>query len=278
MRFYRVSQKDLWHPTNSIRRASREVYVTKPIRLVPGENWYGTFFAPDTATVAYVFGTNRLPAHSDYALATKIHWFSPTNTGGSYNYATNSIALVGSGMSGEWMSWTGAWGASANDMLFPTHQGFMLELPPGSPTINLPIVGRVITQQTVMVLSGGTQQTQAFHMVNWNYPFRVTLTGALFRGSGLVGHDSSTFADEVRVLRNNGSGSLTQPKARWRLKSDQTTWQLISYSTNEYSSVPGISSFYIEPDDSIVIIRKNAGAMTWTNRVYYTPPGKNFDP
>ncbi|HMP76149.1 MAG TPA: autotransporter-associated beta strand repeat-containing protein [Kiritimatiellia bacterium] len=276
MRFYRVSQKDMWQISNSIRRASREVYVTKPIRLVPGENWYGTFFAPDTATVSYVFGTNRLPAGSDYATATKIHWFSPTNTGGSYNYATNSIALVGSGMSGEWLSWTGAWGASANNMLFPTHQGFMLELPPGSPTIHLPVVGRVITQQVVHTIPGRVGSLDEWHVMNWNYPVRIPVTGLLLRGSGMVGNNSATFADEIRVLRNNGSGSMTQPRGRWRLMSDQTTLAIVA--TNEFYPSANINTHFIEPEDTIIFKRRGTTTVYWTNRVYYTPPGKNFDP
>jgi len=279
MRFYRVSLQDAWQPSNTLRRGSREVYVTKPLSLVPGENWYSVFFAPDTATVSYVFGTNRLWGGSSYAQATKIHWFSPTNAGSSYNYATNTIWLAGTnGFGGTWTYQTGGVG-NANSMVFPTHQGFMIEVPPGSPNINLPIVGQVMTQQTTTVIGGGTSTTNTYHIVSWRYPTRVSLTGALFRGSGMVGNNVQVLADEVRILRNNGNGSLEQPEARWRLRSDQTTWQLISYNTNVYAAPgPDVNSFFIEPDDAVIIVRKNPGTMTWTNRVFYSPPGKNFNP
>ncbi len=279
MRFYRVSLQDAWQPSNTLRRGSREVYVTKPLSLVTGENWYSVFFAPDTATVSYVFGTNRLWGGSSYAQATKIHWFSPTNAGSSYNYATNTIWLAGTnGFGGTWTYQVGGVG-NANNMVFPTHQGFMIEVPPGSPNISLPIVGQVMTQQTTTVIGGGSSTTNTYHIVSWRYPTRVSLTGALFRGSGMVGNNVSVLADEVRILRNNGNGSLEQPEARWRLRSDQTTWQLISYNTNVYAAPgPDVNSFFIEPDDAVIIVRKNPGTMTWTNRVYYSPPGKNFNP
>lgn len=280
MRFYRVSLQDAWQPSNVVRRGSREVYVTKPITLVPGENWYSAFFAPDTATVAYVFGTNRVPAGSAYATATRIHWFSPTNIGGSsYNHITNTVVLIGSGSGGTWMHWTGMLGAVMNDWVFPVNQGFMIEMPSGASTVRLPIVGRVVTQQQVIAITGVPTGTNNFHILNWNYPVRVSLTGALFRGSGMVGHNFVTFADEVRILDNTkGLGSLSQPKARWHLRSDQSTWQLVSWSTNYYASAPTLASFRIEPEDVVVIVRRNPGIMNWTNRVYYTPPGKNFNP
>jgi hypothetical protein len=155
----------------------------------------------------------------------------------------------------------------------------MIELPVGSPTVRLPIVGRVMTQEQVIAVHGGTLQTQAFHILNWNYPVRVSLTGALFRGSGMVGHNFVSFADELRILDNrNGLGSLSQPKVRWHLRSDGVTWTNVSYNTNYYATRPTVGNFRIEPDDVVVIIRRNPGMMYWTNRLYYTPPGKNFNP
>ncbi|MCS6770545.1 MAG: choice-of-anchor D domain-containing protein [Kiritimatiellae bacterium] len=280
MRFYRVSLQDAWQPTNALRRGSREVYVTKPIRLVPGENWYGTFFVPDTATVAYVFGTNRVPAGTTYATATKIHWFSPQRGTGSYNFVTNTVGLYGGSSGGTWLRWTGDWGAVANDMVFPTHQGFMIELPVGSPTIHLPIVGRVMTQQQVIAIQGASGSgSNLFHVLNWNYPIHVSLTGALFRGSGMVGHNFVAFADEIRILSvSNGIASLTHPRVRWHLRSDGTTWNLAAYNTNEFSSPPTVANFRIRPDDVVIIIRRNPGMMYWTNRLYYSIPGKNFNP
>ncbi len=282
MRFYRVSLKDAWQATNAFRRGSREVYVTKPLRLVPGENWYSTFFVPDTATVAYVFGTNRLWGGLTYGEATKIHWFSPTNSGSSYNFATNTIWLAGTnGFGGVWTYQVGGSG-SANNMIFPTHQGFMIELPTNSPSmpsvINMPIVGRVLTQATVHVIAGRSSPSSPdhFHVMNWNYPFRVSLTGLNLAASGIA-TGNFLVADEIRILQNRGQGSLEQPKLRARY-SNAWNWVITTWSTNYFTSAPSPSSAVIEPDDTIIFVRKSTNTITWTNRVYYTPPGKNFDP
>lgn len=277
MRFYRVSQKDTWRPDQGTRRVSREVYVTKPLRLVAGENWYSTFFLPDTSTVVYVFGTNRLPAGSSYASATKIHWLGANHSSGHYSDSTNIIGLVGSGYNGTWMRWDGNdWAENANNWLFPQNQGFMIELPTGSPTINLPIVGRVSTQEQVLAISGQAGTNTSYHVMGWNYPVRVSLTGLLLRASGMKGDNNVLKADEIRILHNAGAGSLQSPKARFRMNAANQWVQIPPINTN----YPGlnVNTFVVEPDDAIIFVRRDGATITWTNRLYYTPPGKSFDP
>lgn len=282
MRFYRVSQKDTWRPEQGTRRASREIYVTKPLRLKAGENWYSTFFIPDTATVSYVFGTNRLPSGSDYATATKIHWFAPEVWRQDlYDYTSNTVGLV----NGSWQKWDGGagdWDGPANDMILPLQEGFMIELPPGSPDINLPVVGLVSTQEVVMTIPGRPGTQDVSYVRSWGYPYRAKLADLNLIGSGMTKPPVDSlyrFADELRVLRNNGKGTFEEPAARWYI-SASSTWKLVpnGYNTNVYPTAPTPATFVIEPDDAIIFIRRSSDPIYWTNKLYYTPPGKSFDP
>lgn len=282
MRFYRVSQKDTWRPGQGTRRVSREVYVTKPLRLKAGENWYSTFFVPDTATVSYVFGTNRLPSGSDYASATKIHWFAPNVwRQGMYDYTSNTVGLI----NGVWQKWNrgaGDWDGPANNLTLPLQEGFMIELPSGSPDINLPIVGMVSTQEVVMTIPGKMGTQDVSYVRSWGYPYRVKLADLKLIGSGMSKAPSDVlfrFADELRVLRNDGNGTFETPAARWYIASNNA-WKLVpgGYNTNVYKSAPSPATFVIEPDDAIIFVRRSPDPIYWTNKLYYTPPGKAFDP
>lgn len=282
MRFYRVSQKDTWRPGQGTRRVSREVYVTKPLRLKAGENWYSTFFVPDTATVSYVFGTNRLPSGSDYATATKIHWFAPNVwRQGMYDYTSNTVGLI----NGVWQKWNrgaGDWDGPANNLTLPLQEGFMIELPSGSPDINLPIVGRVSTQEVVMTIPGKMGTQDVSYVRSWGYPYRAKLADLKLIGSGMSKAPSDVlfrFADELRVLRNDGNGTFETPAARWYIAANNA-WKLVpgGYNTNVYKSAPSPATFVIEPDDAIIFVRRSPDPIYWTNKLYYTPPGKAFDP
>jgi hypothetical protein len=277
LRYYRVSRQGTW-PTNvAPRRGSREVYASKAIDLDPGENWVSLFFEPDTQTVAYVLGTNRLPAGATMGEATKVSWYGATS-GGTNNFSGVATSVIWLGTSGNWIYWTGGSGV-ANAKLMPLDQGFTIELPTNEPAQKLVVIGRVPTQNVVRTIGGGTSASNTYHVLSYNVPVHVALTGMGFRSSGLVGNNNGVLADEVRILRNAGQGSLEQPKARLRLRNDQTTWQYYSYNTNDFPlGPPAANDYVIEPDEAIVIIRRNAGTMYWTNRLYYTPPGKNFNP
>jgi len=281
MRFYRVSRQGAWTTNNALRRGSVEVYVTKPLNLYTGENWHSTFFIPDTATVAYVFSTNILPRGDTFAEATKISWFDAT-AGGSTNQNGAVTAVVWLASSTQWLYQVGGTlNANANNMLIPLNQGFLIEIP-GNPQTNqskalsMMIIGLVPTQEVTQVIAGGTSSSNRIHILSHNMPVRVGLSSMGIRGSGFVGNNNGVLADEVRILSQGGHGSLQNPKARIRLRSDGTTWQY--YTTPGSGAAADPANYVIEPDDAVIIIRRNAAAMTWTNRLLYTPPTKNFTP
>jgi autotransporter-associated beta strand protein len=282
MRFYRVSREGVWTTNNATRRGSVEVYVTKPLNLYTGENWHSLFFIPDTATVSYVFNTNILPRGATFAEATKISWFTPT-AGGSTNQNGAVTAAVWLASSGQWL-WQigGTLNANADDKLVPLDQGFLIEIPGDNPATNqskalsMMIIGLVPTQETVQAISGGSSASNRIHVLSHNMPVRVPLSSMGFRGSGFVGNNNGVFADEIRILSQGGHGSLQNPKARIRLRSDGVTWQY--YTTPAAGSPVDPSQFVIDPDDAVIVVRRNSGTMLWTNKLWYTPPTKNFTP
>jgi len=282
MRFYRVSREGVWTTNNATRRGSVEVYVTKPLNLYTGENWHSLFFIPDTATVSYVFNTNILPAGATFAEATKISWFEPT-AGGSTNQNGSVTASVWLASSGQWL-WQigGTLNSNADDKLVPLDQGFLIEIPGDNPTTNqapavsMMIIGLVPTQQTVQAISGGSTASNRIHVLSHNMPVRVPLSSMGFRGSGFVGNNNGVFADEIRILSQGGHGSLQNPKARIRLRSDGVTWQY--YTTPAAGSPVDPAQFIINPDDAVIVVRRNSSTMLWTNKLWYTPPTKNFTP
>jgi hypothetical protein len=81
-----------------------------------------------------------------------------------------------------------------------------------------------------------------------------------------------TRSDEIRIMDNSaGIGSMSLLKARiWRPGSN----------TNFVFSPSGQSAndYVIAPGEAIIIVRKRGPSLTWTNRLYYSPPGKNIDP
>jgi hypothetical protein len=277
-RFYRVARTDRWQTNKNPRIASVEIYTTKALDLWPGENWKSVFFVPDTATVAYVFNTNLLPRSSTIAQSTRISWFGPSTGGQGGEADSVATAKVWLTSSGQWQ-WEVGGSGNANNWNIPLNQGFLLELPSTSAPISLVVIGLVPTQEVVTALSGGTGGslgTNTFHVLSHQMPIRTPLTNMGFRGSGFIGHNNGVLADEVRILSAGGSGSLQQPKARIRLRSDQTTWQY--YQTPAPGSASDPNLFVIEPDDAVIIVRRNTNTMTWTNRVIYTAPTKNFTP
>jgi hypothetical protein len=279
MRFYRVSRQNAWTTNNAVRRGSVEVYVAKPLNLYTGENWQSLFFIPDTATVAYVFNTNILPSANNFAEATKISWFEPT-AGGTTNQSGLATAVVWLANSGNWIWHTGGTG-TANSKLVPVNQGFLLEIPgiasTGQPVAyRLMVIGRVPTQQVEHTISGkvtgGPVTNNVIHILSHTIPVRTAITNMGILNSGFVGGINVGKSDEVRILRAGGSGSLEQPDAR--------LWYKTSAPAGWYDAVTGTgaSTYEIDPDDAVIIVRRNTGTMIWTNRVLYSPPTKNFTP
>ena len=269
-RFYRVARTGRWSTNQSTRSGSVEIYVTKALNLFPGENWHSLFFVPDTATVAYVFQTNLLPAADNFADATKITWFG-SSLGGTTNQSGIATAVVWLANSGNWIWHIGGAGA-ANDKIVPQREGFLLELPTDADPQSLVLIGLLPTNQIVHTITGGTMQSNAYHILSHHLPVRTAFSNMGFWGSGFA--RTGMQADEIRILAQGGDGSLKSPKVRIRLNADNTGWEY----PQSYPGYPNVNNYIVEPDDAVIIVRRNTNTMYWTNRLYFTPPTKYFTP
>jgi autotransporter-associated beta strand protein len=274
LRFYRVSREGQW-ATNSVpRRASREIYVSKTWRLAPGENWISLPFLPETNRfrVKDVFGTNLLPRDAVIGNSTKISWYGHTlGTGtNSSGVATNVI----------WLSNANRWyfslppalaGQVADNWRVPSNEAFNIEIPKTVSTQSFVAVGRLPTNVMTRVIRGAVGETN-YSVLTWGTPYRVKVKELGLLGASFSGGVNVTRSDELRIMDNsNGRGSMSMPKARiWRNGA----------TTNFYFSPSGsiANDYYIEPGEAIIIVRKRAPSMVWTNKLYYLPPGKNINP
>jgi hypothetical protein len=276
MRFYRASRDGRWQTNVSPRLGTREVYAAKTTVLHPGENWMSFASEPDTNRLIDVFKPGMLPAGLTFNTAAKISWFG--NFDGTNNIQGVATAEVWMASSGNWI-WNIGGSGFANDMKIPENQGFLVRLPSSATSRSLLLVGRVPTQEVVQALSGGTTAEPRYHVLSYSKPTRVAVSNLGFRGSGFVGNNNGNNADEIRILQPGGSGSLTSPKARLRLRSDGTTWQYYSVNQDAFpGGAPPANAYIVEPDEAIIVIRRNGNTMYWTNNIFYTPPNKNMVP
>ncbi|HEY8241797.1 MAG TPA: hypothetical protein VIH35_10140, partial [Kiritimatiellia bacterium] len=274
MRFYRVSREGQWATNASPRRASREIYVSKTWRLVPGENWIAMPSLPDTNRYMAkdVFGTNLLPRGATIGASTKISWYghtigTGTNTSG---VATNVIWLANSD---HWIYQIPASmsGQIADNWTVPTNEGFNIEIPTGAGVQKYVMVGRLPTNIMTMTVHGANGQTN-YSVLSWGTPYRVKIAQLGLVGASFSGGVNITRSDEIRIMDNSsGMGSRQMPKARiWR-NGASTNFLL--------SPLNSIANDYIvEPGDAIIIVRKRGPSLTWTNRLLYSVPGKNINP
>jgi hypothetical protein len=258
MRFYRATAYDLWRTNRTTRIASIEVYASKALQLVPGENWVSLFMIPDFLTVQYVFGLTNLPAGDGPGTATKISWYAQTTNA----MATNVIYLTTNG----WVQSLPETLDNMNTWTIPLEQGFNVELPPGSPTQSLVVIGKVPTNAQTFAVKGGTGGY--FNVMNYNLPQRTQL-----QHMNLQWLQTGTPAsrDELRILVNaNGFGSGQSPRLR-----------VYRSGTNIVQAFPSAGALantnYIEPDEMIVVRRRNTDAV-WTNTPLYSPPTKYMTP
>jgi hypothetical protein len=285
-RLYRVARQGRWTTNQNPRVASAEIYAAKAIRLHPGENWYSLFSFPDPATtnemestVAYVFGTNTLPAGTTYDNSTRISWFghtpAPTNRG---SVATSIVWLSSSS---GWQYWLGGSG-NANEKRVPLGQGFLIELPTNAAPTNLVLVGRVPTQALVRTIAAPVSTNQPeFHILSHQMTERIVFSNFIKQFSGFAGGPYPVFADEIRILNNASSngvsfGSLRQPRMRIWLSTQaahsNAPWRLTT------SGYPSAMTQIIEPDDAVIVVRRKATTVVWTNAPTYSAPNKNMSP
>ncbi|MCS6770928.1 MAG: autotransporter-associated beta strand repeat-containing protein [Kiritimatiellae bacterium] len=289
-RFYRVARQDRWKTNQNPRVGSAEIYVAKALRMNPGENWYSLFSFPDPATtnemestVAYVFGTNTLPAGTTFASSTRISWFAHSNAINHQGSAPTCIVWLSS--SAGWIYQLGGTG-NANNKRVPLGQGFLIELPTNALPTNLVLVGRLATQALVRTIPAvSNTNAPEFHVLSQQMAERIPVSNFVKQFSGFQGGVHPNFADEIRILNNqptNGlsQGSLTQPRMRIWLSTlavhSNAPWRLAT--SGSPNTMPSAMSQIIEPDDAIIIVRRKPSVVIWTNAPTYSAPTKNFSP
>ncbi len=277
MRFYRVAVTNTWNITNIPRRASVQIYVTKPLQLEVGENWHSLLSIPDTNLVKFVFGTNRLPKATlvSGADGTRITWY-----GGATSNGQPRTAIYLS-LNNRW-TYTLSNGVessgTADDMLVPINEGFNIQLPTNSTPTNLIMIGEVPTNVLIQAIQASNQ----YNIVSYTLPRRVRVRDLKLRESGFTGatvYNAMSGADELRILSTAaGAGSFTTPRLRVWLK---ITSSPSPGETNFYHVGGGLANNeWIEPDESIIIWRKGTVPMAITNDPsrFYTQPGRNINP
>ena len=270
MRFYRAAIKDAWHLTNHIRRASQQIYVSKSVPLVPGENWLSLFAIPDEDTVAGIFGTNRLPASSSIANAARITWYGGATPSG------NPVKTIYLSASNRWIYSLGGSGI-ADNMQVPLGEGFNVELPSTAPARNLIMIGQLPTNPVTQTIAARTN----FNIVSCPLPRRMKISELGLMEAGFQAGTNPLAvvqsADELRILNNaSGNGSMTSPRL--------SVWvQKIGSGAANYCKVGGFTSAgneYVEVDETIIWLRRGSQNTTWTNDParFYSVPGKNMNP
>lgn len=271
LRFYRAAIEDQWRTNQAIRRASEQIYVTKSLSLVPGQNWYSLFAVPDSNSIARVFGTNRLPASGTISNATRITWYS----GGTATGAPTKAVYLSA--SNRWIYSLGGVGI-ADHMPVPLGEGFDIELPGSAPAQNFILVGQLPTNASVQTVYGGTN----FNVLSYSLPRRVRVKELQLRdmgfraGTNVIDMVTRGSADELRVLNNaTGNGTMTSPRL--------TIWfQKIGSSTGNFMTVAGgnANDLMIEPEEAIIWLRRGSGTTTWTNdpALFYNNPTKTMMP
>jgi hypothetical protein len=272
MRFYRAAQAGRWVVTAMPTRvASREVYVAKPVLLNEGQNFVSLFMEPDSNSVAQILGTNLLPAGPSLAVTSTVISFYGSTTNGQARPVTWWLSNMG-----HWMYSTG--GVADHEPL-PLYDGFNVTIPEGAGNRRVVVAGRVPTSTVVRSVGPGWSTQNVYHVLSYNVPRRMKISELGLKEAGLVGHNNGALADEVRILSKGWGSPTNQPKARLRLRSDGTTWQYYSYSPAEFpSGPPGAADYVIEPDEAIIVVRRNSTALSWTNKLYYTPPTRTMTP
>jgi hypothetical protein len=283
-RFYRIAVKDRWAPTGGTRRAGTTVYAARAIPLFPGENWVSMHGIPDPvgngihSDVEYVFGTNSLPAGATIASATRISWMGPTE--GHPVISSVATCVVWLSNHSGWQYAIGGTG-SANDHLVPNGEGFLIELPLSSAPTTLVLVGRVATQANVHVIPPPATNSTLFYFASRQIPDTIAISNFVKQFGGFGAGPIPSFADEIRVLNNDpvagvGMGSVIAPRLRAWYSSQpahsNAPWRRAA------AGYPSAMSDTILPNETVIIVRRTAGVVTWTNSPTYSTPTKTMSP
>lgn len=261
MRFYRAAQQGVWVEGRNPRVASREVYVLRNIRLEPGQNWVGLPFVPDTNTIAFVLGTNQLPAASSQSLSTRVLWLA---SDGTYT-TTNEV----------WLSDTTGWRQNypttgdANDMPLPINEGFVIEIPTNESTQYVLSIGALPTNSFGLAL-----EANAYNMISCRLPRRMHPAQMNLLSSGWrSAPDLWTAFDNADQMWKFDRERQALPGGGHIIYHDSTL--------NDWYFLTGnkVPTNYFGPDDAIVVYRPGASStMSWSRDPTYDPPTRNINP
>ena len=265
-RFYRVTRRDYWQTGRAVRTASREVFVARSLRLQPGENWVSLFATPEVATLAGIFGTNRLPAGGSPATATRVSWYG----GGTSNGQPVATAYLSSLQ--RWVYSLGGAGVADTAAVALT-EGFLVEVP-GAAATNLVLGGWLTTNAQSTTVRGDNR----FNLLSYPSPRRMRVRDLGLREAGFraaAAYNQFTQPDELRVLNNtNGNGSATSPRLRVWLK-------VTASETNFYVVNGGLANnTLVEPDEVLIWWSRGVGDQTWTANPtnFYRSPTPQMTP
>ncbi len=269
MRFYRAAQHDQWKLSRSQRAASVEIYGMKTIRLVPGQNWVGLPFIPDSNSVKTILGYD-LPGAEHYVNATRVIWTKKTNT------PQSRIHIWLSKNATNPPSWqhvvTNGPPLPADDLKMPLEEGFIIQIPTNGPkTTNvIMFVGRVPTNSTTYTIQGGGK-SGTYHMVSMRTPNRLhpgnmNLAGVSGTADNIPLHSERIWSLDRISQRAKADVWYDAKTGRWRL--------------NITPNFPNVPTNYFGPDDALVFYQptNKTSGWTWTLPRPYSPPTKNMTP
>jgi hypothetical protein len=260
MRFYRAAQKDLWRTNRNPRVASAEIYALKAFRLYRGQNWVSLPFVPDRNTVRDILGHELPGSVIADDTTTYVSWYEKT-TG---QVASIELALLKSGSITQWVNT--ATDQSADEMVLPLQDGFLVEIPTNSPDPYQTLIcaGRLPVAPTTQTVKGA----RSFSFVQFNQPRRLHPSQMNLLESGLRGSHSSFFADRLRRF----NPSTQSAEVDFYYNTAEQKWK---YANG--NNLP--SSFRFNPGDAILIwTSPNTPDWNWVMPITYPVPTRTMTP
>lgn len=268
-RLFRLARNNRWQQDKKYRSASREVYAFKNILLKPGENFVSLFAVPEENNLAFVLGTNRLPAGATLAESTRVEWYGATADGAS-------TSMVWLSSSGYWLHGNG--GGVANNMQLPLHEGFNVILPSDAPTQLLPFLGKIPREHSSLYGTEAPVKAGRYNIVSAVIPSPIKLGESGLREAGFTGTTGAQplnpmYSDEIRILQKGG-GSMAAPSVRIIMNSSGT----FVYWTGG-SKGASAEGYLLQPDDSYILYaRRSTNDFTWAPTFPYAPPTRDMNP
>jgi hypothetical protein len=257
IRYYRVAGKDRWLPDRTQRSASEEIYMAMCINLRTGLNYVALPGIPDNPTAGAVLGHNLSAGESlTDSNTTRVSWYEAS----SKAHATNELWLCKNPL--EWRKEND----SADNIVLPLRQAFIVESPTHVTNQYILFVGRVPTNSATQLIKGGTRATGIFNLVSftmprWVHPSDMNLTNSGFKGG-------PTISQSDQLIKYN---RVTQ-------RLDFPIWFKTSDKKWYFADGAQVGGRYFGPDDGIIIYSVHPDDWVWTNKLLYNLPTRFMSP